>query len=617
MKNFRSALILGIVAALLAATLLLDRRNPGTAERDRENTVLFSVDPEKIEKLRITDAQGTCALERRDAAWRIVEPIETAADAGAVDGILRGLQSVVTRRVIPFSEVPRGAETLRQWGLDPGNSRIEFSGPDFADTLIIGRKTAVNELVYARALRGAGRTAEAPVYLISESSGVALDRKLADLRSHAVLAVGPAPVERFGLRVFAAAAPVEYEVAREGTAWKLQKPLAAPADARRVAAWLQRLGALQVKQFIADDAANLSTYGLSSPASQLTLTPAGAKPETLLIGLPVPGAAGEVYAKRPDNAVVTLDAAAVDRLLRDLPEVRDRRVLPFIPALATGLRIEIDPAKPGGKPTLVTVDQKDGNWTFAAPDTGLADGPKVVAFLQALSTLEAAEIVSDTATDLHPYGLDHPIGRLTVTLANAGKDQDKDKDKEKGEGGTIALLFGRADKGRFYVKDSRTATVSLVDPSFLDQAPREAWVWLGPKVVDLKPEQVASVAVALDGAPPFTLTRQGAGTVTDRAGATVDPAKAAALWDAVAHLRAARWLGAPQPAYGLAKPRGKVRVGGNSSPLPFTLLIGSPLPAGGRSAQVEGQPAAFVLSDTDLAALAAPPFAPGAPAAKP
>ena len=609
MKNFRSALILGIVAALLAGTLLLDRRNPGTTERDRENTVLFSVDPEKIEKLRITDAQGTFALERHDAAWRIVEPIETAADAGAVDGILRGLQSVVTRRVIPFSDVPRGAETLRQWGLDPGNSRIEFSGPGFDDTLVIGRKTAVNDLVYARALRGAGRAAEAPVYLISESSGTALDRKLADLRSHAVLRVGSAPVERFGMRVFAAAAPVEYEVAREGMAWKLQKPLAAPADARRVAAWLDRLGALQVRQFIADDAANLSTYGLSSPVSQLSLTHDGAKPETLLIGLPVPGAAGEVYAKRPDNAIVTLDAAAVDRLLRDLPEVRDRRVLPFTPAAAIGLRIEIDPAKPDGKPTLVAVTQKDGNWAFEAPNTGLADPSKVGAFLQTLSTLEAAEIVSDTATDLHPYGLDHPIGRLTVTLATA------DKEKEKGDGGTIALLFGRADKGRFYVKDSRAATVSLVDPAFLDQAPREAWIWLGPKVVDLKPEQIASVAVAIDAAPPFTITRQGADYVADRVGATVDPTKAAALWEAVAHLRAARWLGAPQPAYGLAKPRGKIRVGGAA---PFILLIGSPLPAGGRAAQVEGQPAAFVLSDGDLAALTVPPFGtPAAPASAP
>ena len=642
MRNFRSTLFLSVVVlGLLAYFFLVDRHQKGTAERESEQSILFGHSAADADSLKITGGDGAVVLDKKDGAWKIRQPIAAEADSQAVNAVLSALESLEARRIIQLSQIPNSGDTLQQWGLSPGNVRVEFSGADFTDTLLIGRKTALSDLVYARALRGPGQDGDAPVALIPADSGDAIGKKLSDLRSRALLKGDLAKVSQLGLSIApgagTATAAVEYEVDRQGgDEWKFQKPLAAAADGKKVTAWLQSLGRLRVKQFISDDDSNLSTYGLSSPVSQFWVQSEAAKgakdskgPDTLLIGLPVPNTPGEVYAKRlADNAIVTVSAAEVDKLLHDLPDVRDRHVLAFNPDEVTALRIDaahpLGPEAKGGSGTVAVQKQeqdKAEGWTFdpatVPPVSGSADGGQIKAFLGALKDLQAAEIVSDTTSDLKPYGLDHPTVTLLLTL------------KKGDPNGTVSLLVGRIEKAspavaaaavppgtapaaapaapsaRFYAKNSQEPFIYAVDASFLDKLPKDAWVWLDPAVTTAPPGGIKSVTVTPQTGAPFTVTRSDAGFGTDRTGVAVDPAQANAEFSLLGNLRALRWLGPAEAADELAKPQWRIKASGD---LAFALVIGAELPEGGRAVQIVGQPFAFVLSDADVAALVTAPF---------
>jgi len=532
MRNFRSTLfLLVVVVGLLAYFFFIDRHQKGTAERESEKTVLFGHSAADADSLKITSADGAVVLDKKDGAWKIRQPIAAEANSQAVDAVLGALESLEARRIIELSQIPNSGDTLQQWGLSPGNVRVEFSGADFSDTLLIGRKTALSDLVYARALHGPGESADAPVALIPADSGDAIGKKLSDLRSRALLKGDLAKVSQLGLTIAPgtgaaiATAPVEYEIDRQGgDDWKFQKPLAAAADGKKVTAWLQSLGRLRVKQFISDDASNLSTYGLSSPVCQFWVLSEGAKgakgPDTLLIGLPVPNTPGEVYAKRlADNAIVTVASADVDKLLHDLPDARDRHVLAFNPDAVTALRIDAahlsSPEAKGGSGTVAVAKQdKAEGWAFDSatvpPVSGSADAAQIKAFLGTLKDLEAAEIVSDTTSDLKPYGLDHPSATLTLTLK---------KGDPSNPNGTVSLLVGRIEKApvpaappaaapgaasvapalpavRFYAKNSQEPFIYAVDASFLDKLPKNSSAWLAPAVTSAPPGGAAPVAPA-------------------------------------------------------------------------------------------------------------------------
>ncbi len=638
MKNFRSSLILALVVAGLFGFLLFGNRHiQGTAQRDQAS--LFpDLEPAKAEFLKITDPDGVVEVRKKDGLWAVTAPVATEADPQAVSDVLRALDGLRALRVIPLSDIQKSGETLQSWQLVPGVVRVEFSGPGFSGLLRLGRKTAVSNLLYA----GASAAPDAPVVLLPATSRDDVDKKLADLRSRAALRFAPAEVAQCGLRGAppagnTAAPAAEIQLARSGPAkspaWKLEKPLSTAAAADRVEKWLRALASLKVRQFVSDDASDLTAYGLNTPVSQIWVQGASAKaPETLLVGLPVPGtpagSQGQVYAKRlSGDTVFTLAAGDVERLVRGLPETRDRRVIPFAPGDAVAVKVEagLDGKAP---PAHVVAAKKDnGAWAYdnggngnGAP-SGTPDAARLGDFLQGLSGLEAAQIVSDIAGDLKPYGLERPTARVTVTLKKGdGTDAETvllGKAVPVPVSASVPAKDGKvppAPPALVYAKNADQPVVYAVPATFADILPRDAWQWLDARPVPGGPD--ASKIVRLDFVPdvgtPFHVARGPQGDYqTDWTGVSVVPAQAAAQAATVAGLRADRWLGPVQPAFGLAKPRWKVTVATADGPA-YVLLLGAELPGtqGGHAAQVEGQPYAFALSPADYAALATQPFVP-------
>ncbi|SDU07740.1 protein of unknown function [Verrucomicrobium sp. GAS474] len=638
MKPFRSTLFLLLAVAGLALFFWLTRDAKGTGEQERAKGKIFDFHGDDVTSLKLKGTDVAVSLEKKDGTWRIVEPVSSEAEREAVLSILGELEFLQPRRTITANQIPDGEKSLAEWGLAPGNGRVDFAGSSngraFSGTLLIGRKAAIDGLCYAK---GTGPDA----YLIATASRDALFKKLDDIRSHAVIHAPAAEVDQCGLRQKTppqSDAPSEFQISRakgagEAAEWRVEKPLSAPASPARVTAWLGLLDALRVKQFISDDAADLSAYGLTAPAAQIWIRrqapPSKAapakdeknapkpEPDTLLIGIPVPGVPGEVYAKRTgESGVFTLPAESVAKLLADLPAARDRKVLSFRAADAVAFRAELPkPSAPGALSIVEVKRQGETGWVFSEATTGgaagkEADAAQVEGFLKGLSVMEAPLIIRDAASDLRPYGLangDRALIRLVVTVKKGESTED------------LVLSLGKIEKPLpplpqtpvLYAVNSAQPFVYGLDIAFLTRFPREAWRWRSPLVLgsDLKEEAITSVTRVVPGRPPETVKRAGAVFLSDRDGGdgTLQQEKVKEFWSKLAHLATVHWIGAPIPAYGLGLAPDAVRItlslGEGEKKV---LILGAPVaavPVGGRAAQIEGESDVFLISEADYALL--------------
>jgi len=87
--------------------------------------------------------------------------------------------------------------------------------------------------------------------------------------------------------------------------WQVLDPAGHPVPADLVAALITNLTQLPDVEVVADTAADLSQYGLDTPASQLTLTPRDTAPIVVRTGSRNP-AGTAVYAQRSDSSRVFL-----------------------------------------------------------------------------------------------------------------------------------------------------------------------------------------------------------------------------------------------------------------------------------------------------------------------
>ncbi|MGD9895591.1 MAG: DUF4340 domain-containing protein [Candidatus Methylacidiphilaceae bacterium] len=580
MKQFRSGLLLLLVAlALFGYITLFDRGRQSTEEQHRTEKQILRFKSQDVNWLCIAGSGHSVTLEKKENHWRIVSPIRAAADDSAVDRLLTELEFLESERTIPAKELGN-ADLLKQWGLATPSLTIEFRDGKETRLLAIGRKTAVRDLLYARATQDPN----APVYLVNAAVADRLNKNVDDLRNRVVFGFDSLFVQRCGVDQ-AGSAPLSVEVVRQGTKWQLVKPLTARADPAKVEEWLSSLTTLRIRKFVSDDGAALNPYGLASPSDQIWIDQKGEKPaeERLLIGSPVPGEPNDVYAKKlSDNAVFTLPAATVQSLARGFfQDVRDRHVLPSF-SVSEVARFEVDQDR-----RSIAFTKRGQGWTVDGEGyKGLVDGERVEAFLRSLRSLETKTFVQDVPSDLRSFGLDRPDRKVMIQLGEAIGKSPAPTD----------LLFGRSDKDGTYVKNSLEPFVYRIDSRWLQELPKDAWQWKSLEVVQMQSKDVQEVKLAFPSSSVTIRTSSdGRILVNGAEGAAAQQAKAAV--NDLCSLRAVRWLGPVRPEFGLAKPEATVAI---QSARRVVIRIGALLPGGGRAAQIEGDSLAFELSEAEF-----------------
>jgi hypothetical protein len=581
-KNRSTFIYLALALGFVCYLTFIDNKIPGTKEQEESENELFKFDRDDVTGLEINNVHGSFVFQKKGDHWEIKSPVDTPADRASVEEVINQIAYAQPQRVIQIdANDPSTPGTLKKWGLAPAAERALIHTKDKTYELLVGRKMAINDSVYARA---SGRK-NAPVRIIPNMVKTVLEKDLADFRSRNVFDFDASKVTKVASRISdTATTPAqECEVALESGKWTLQKPLVARAAEPDVQTLLNKILGLRVVDFTTDAASNLSQYGLTTPSATLSVTVQPQEELMLQIGSAVPNKPDQVYAQMlTSNSVFTLTKTSLDDVLNALPSVRDRHILPFDPAKAAGLTFSF--GKKNGE-----VRNEKGLWNTIGMSAGRADVGKVTDLLTRLSQLETTPTIKDSATDLKPFGLDKPQGKILV----------------RGHGDeSLTLLIGKDENKLLYVRNSTEPFIYSVPDNSFDFLPDNNLGLRDGRAIDLQLSLVKSMTITAPPTPAVVLTRSPGGTwtasnVKDR---MVDSVKADVQASLFCQLEAKEWLGPVQPSYGLSKPvltiEMKVAEG-----KPTVLRIGGTLPNGDHVAMLQSDPTVFGISDADYGML--------------
>ena len=583
LRNSYTYVYLAIFVGLICYLTFIDNRQPGTQQLEEDKNILLKFEPENVVELEITNVHGTFIFLKKDNHWVIKKPVDALADGSVIDGILDQISSAHPQRIITVDGTDKDAANLKEWGLNPASERVVIHTAQKTYKLLIGRQMATSDSVYARASEKKNESVRIIPHMVKD----ALQKDLPDFRSRNVFDFDPEQVTKIATHVGeTATSPAQQgEVDFKGGKWTLQLPLVARASDADVQSLLTKALAAHIIDFVTDDASNLTSYGLTSPGATFSVSIKPDETDVLQIGSAVPGKPDQVYAQRlKSNSVFTLSRASVDELLNGVTNVRDRHILPFDPGKVTGISYTIGTKK-------IDARKADGLWKVVGNSAGPADVARITDLLSKLSQLETTPDLKDSAPDLKPFGLDKPLGKITI------------QSPEFKSGSSLSLLIGKSENKVLYVRNSTESSIYTLPDGALDFLPAANLALRDMRVINLDATKAESMTITTPTTPPVVLTRSKGGTwtatnVKDR---MVDGMKADTQLGLVCQLQAKAWLGPVLPAYGLNKPVLSIAVTADKKTA--VLHIGAALPDGGRAAQLEGGEDAFELADGDYSVL--------------
>jgi hypothetical protein len=259
--------------------------------------------------------------------------------------------------------------------------------------------------------------------------------------------------------------------------WRLTEPIQSGADDFALRGFVAALVGLKAERRVESAVQDLSPYGLHEPSLHLTFEAAGTW-HNLRIGAKAP-VGDAFYASGDEETRVVLVSAAQERALRkSLFDLRDKD--PFSLKSDDIDRIEI--VRP--KQTLLLTRTDGRDWQSPDKPTAKIKVSKVEALLNRLIWLRASRFVEEAGTGGARFGLNPPRVRLLLSTKNQSQ----------------ALALGASESGHgVYAKSDRLPGICVVDDDVLSKLPGGLDDLLDRTLFAFNIDQVAKVALVLDG----------------------------------------------------------------------------------------------------------------------
>jgi hypothetical protein len=399
MRGLRSTLALVAVLAGLGAYVYFVTWKKTDNDADAKKEKVFpSIQIGTIEDIRIKSASGeTTTLKKQNGTWQVTDPVMARADDGKINAITGQLNTVEVARVVDESPTD-----LKDYGLAMPRIEIDFKGANDKDyrKLAIGDKSPTGVDLFAQ------RNDDKRVFLIPSYEESAFNLATFELRDKTLLKFDHDKVDDVELT----ADGKTIEIGKDGTDWKLKKPLQAKADVGAVEGLLGRLQSAQMKSIVAGDPkpADLKKYGFEKPMVTVNVN-SGSSKATLLVGEKTSDNA--FYARDvSQTAVVTVDSSIIDELRKGADEYRRKDLFEFRPYNANHIEITREGQTVAFDLTKGQADSPLGKWKRVSPNPGDVDKDKFDDFLSKLSNMRAIAFVDAKA----PTGLSQPA--MTVSL---------------------------------------------------------------------------------------------------------------------------------------------------------------------------------------------------------
>ncbi len=408
MRGLRSTIALLVVLVGLGAYVyFVTWKRSGADTGPKKEKVFAAVEPDKIEELNVKSESGdVTSLKKTSGTWQIVAPISAPAAESEIIGLTSALGQMEIVRVIDESPTD-----LKEYGLDAPRIDVEFKSGEGKPSgrLLVGIKTPTGASLYAR------RNDEKRVFLIPDFQDSSLNKSTFNLRDKALIKIARDKVD--GVEVNVSAKPIQF--AKDGSDWKITKPIAARADFSSVEGLVGRIETAQMKSIVTDQASpeDLKKYGLDKPEVTVTINQGSAR-AVVEIG----GKAGEdaVYARDlSKGSVVTLDKSLAEDLKKGVDDYRRKDVFEFRAFNAT--RAEFT----RGSQTLVLErvkgqgDKAQDSWRRVSPNPADVDKSKVESLLAGLADIRATSFTDSIAKT----GLDKPAMTVLVKFEDGKKEE--------------------------------------------------------------------------------------------------------------------------------------------------------------------------------------------------
>jgi hypothetical protein len=424
MRGVTSTIILLLVLVGLVAYVYFVDAPPATEARPKA----FTVSPENIEEVQIKNVDGeTARAQRIDTSWQVVEPVKADADAAEVAAITSGLAGLEVQRVI--AENPTD---VKQYGLEPARLEVAFREKDQKEfrRLLIGEKTPTGSDLYAKT------PDQSRVFLISSYLESTFNKNAFNLRDKAILKFDrdkADTVEIDGLATML--------FSRQGTDWRIAKPISARADYAAMEGLITRLSSAQMQQIVAPEATDLKQYGLDSPAARVQVGTGSAR-ATLLVG--TPNAEELPYAKDASRpAVFTIEKALITDLTKPLVDFRRKDVFDFRSFTANRLELRRDSTTQ----TFEKTKGADGKEVWRDGTGKNPDSAMMEQLLTSLTNLRAQSFEGET----------HPSLKMPVLTAVIQFDDSKK---------TETVTFGRAGTDVYAARSDEPGSARLENATF-------------------------------------------------------------------------------------------------------------------------------------------------------
>jgi len=401
--TLRKILLLLLVVAALGTYLVVYELPQ--AEREATKDKLLSVDKEAITGVTLVYPDREIELQKGDKGWRVVRPVEAAADEAAVKGVLAMVVDAEVQRTL--DETP---QDLASFGLDKPNVVVRLTAKDATPPPIaVGKNTAIGGKTYVR------KGDEPKLYLTTTAIQTGLNKQVKDLRDKQLLSFQDADVTRVDIR--RASGDATTLTRGDGDSWTVAPDQL--ADATEVRSYLASLRAARATDFPDDAPQDVAHYGLDAPRITVTVTgKEGVPPQTLRLGGErKEGSAQHVYAQREGvPTVFALGDWSYRALDKGANQFRDKTVLKIEPTKVT--RVELV-RRDGG--SVVLVRRPEGGWRFESGADGKTNEGAVTRLLEDVEELRGDNIAAEPAGDLARFGLAAPDVRL-VLADGQGKD---------------------------------------------------------------------------------------------------------------------------------------------------------------------------------------------------
>jgi len=399
--NPRTTGILFLVAAALGLAVWLSNRHEGekkTAE-EQAKRLFGDLKAEQVDWIELTTADGKPArLERREGAWRVVQPVEAPADASQVDGIASSLAGLSSEAVV------EGAQSPEVYGLGDSAKVVKFGAAGAEHALRVGKKTPVGSNSYVS-------TGDGKVYTV--------DHPLDDLRERRPLRFDRESIERIEVSWQGGGATL----AKKDGAWRLVAPLDASADDEVVETLLSDLLFLRGSGFV-DVPPPDAEVGLDAPQYRVVLLGKPAKPgepaprSELVIGGVLDGATRA--ARGAERALYKIPNDRFDKLPKTVVAFRQKDLAKFVATDAQRFELvfEDESVATSGQSRAVTLtgERKDTGWTTSPDPMAAGSAARLVA---ELARLKAVDIVAEEVGAHEEAGLGLAPPRVAIRVFGA------------------------------------------------------------------------------------------------------------------------------------------------------------------------------------------------------